>query len=279
MYVQNRHQFVEHPPLTESIRKIRSVSSGVVEGSPETPQADVLPDEQISRALVVSAHPDDIEFGSAGTVATWTAAGIHVVYCVCTDGQAGGFDPDVPRTEIPRIRRDEQRAAAEQVGVTDVRFLGRVDGELRPTPDLVRDLTAVIREVRPDRLLLPSSERIWEQLARSHPDHLAAGEAGLRAMYPAAQNQFAFPELLTDHGLEAWKVRELWLAEHPTTNHAVDITDVFDRKLAALLSHQSQHPDPDRLGPMLTEAFGRAAEAAGLPAGRLAETFAVYPAP
>lgn len=243
------------------------------------PETTVLPDSEIARALVVAAHPDDIDFGSAGTVATWTDAGIEVAYCVCTDGQAGGFDAAVPREEIPRIRRAEQRAAAACVGVHDVRFLGRMDGELQPTSDLVRDITAVIREVRPDRLLLPSAERIWWQLARSHPDHLAAGEAGLRAMYPAAQNQFAFPELLERQGLSAWKVRELWLAEHPTTNHAVDITGTFERKLAALFCHESQHPDPERLRAMLTEGFGKAAVEAGLPEGTLAETFAVYPAP
>lgn len=237
-----------------------------------------LPDTEIDRALVVMAHPDDVDFGAAGTIATWTAAGIEVVYVICTDGQEGGFDDALPRTEIPRVRRAEQRAAAEQVGVHDVRFLGRMDGALEPSRDLVRDLTALVREVRPERALIQSPERIWDFLPRSHPDHLAAGEAAIRALYPAAQNPYAFPELRAD-GLEAWKVREVWIAEHPTTNHVVDVTATFDAKLAALLCHESQHPAPETLGASV-RAFLRAnATDAGLPEGRLAEAFAVYRLP
>ena len=157
--------------------------------------ASVLPDSEISRVLVVAAHPDDIDFGAAGTVARWTDAGLDVVYCICTDGQAGGFDPTLPRSQIGAIRRAEQRAAAAQVGVRDVRFLGFVDGELEVTQDLIRALTKVIREVRPERMLIPSPERDWNLLPRSHPDHLAAGEAAIRAIYPAARNPFAFPDL------------------------------------------------------------------------------------
>ena len=109
---------------------------------------DVIADGKIDRALIVAA-PDDLDFGAAGTVATWTDGGVEVTYCIVTDGQAGGFDPAVSRESIPEVRRNEQRAAAELVGVTDVRFLGYVDGELDVTPELVRDLVRVIRQVRP----------------------------------------------------------------------------------------------------------------------------------
>ena len=235
----------------------------------------MLADSEVERALVVQAHPDDVDFGAAGTVATWTRAGIEVVYCICTDGQAGGFDDAVPRTEIPRIRRAEQRKAAAAVGVQDVRFLGHMDGELTVSNDLVRELTAVIRQVRPQRVLLPSPERNWDLMAASHPDHLAAGEAAVRAVYPNAENTYAFPEL-AEQGLPAWKVTEIWLSAHPTTNHAVDVTDVFDQKMSALLSHASQHPEPERLEPMLRQAFGRTAVQSGLPEGRLAEGFSVH---
>ena len=130
-----------------------------------------------------------------GTIATWTRAGVEVTYCIVTDGDAGGFDPLVPRSEIPGIRRAEQRAAAAVVGVSDVRFLGYVDGELAVSHDLRRDISRVIRQVRPQRMLVQSPERNWKRIQASHPDHLAAGEAAIQAVYPDARNPFAHPAL------------------------------------------------------------------------------------
>jgi LmbE family N-acetylglucosaminyl deacetylase len=227
------------------------------------------------RILVVTAHPDDVDFGSAGTVATWTDAGIHVTYCVCTDGQAGGFDPDVARERIPEIRRSEQRAAAAVVGVHDVRFLGHVDGELEPTRDLVREIVRVIRDVRPQRVLLPNPQRWWDRIAASHPDHMAAGEAAIRAIYPYARNPFAFPELLAD-GLEPWTVSEVWVAAVPDPSVFVDVTDALDRKIEAIMAHTSQHPQPDRVRPWVTEWLSATAQRAGLAQGRLAEGFRAH---
>src|SRR3954469_15299278 len=135
----------------------------------------VLDDSEVERVLVVTAHPDDVDFGAAGTISTFTAAGLKVTYCVCTDGDAGGFDPAVPRSEIPGIRRAEQVAAAKAVGVEDVRFLGYRDGSLEPTQDLRRDISRVIRQVRPQRMLIQSPERNWIRIGASHPDHLASG--------------------------------------------------------------------------------------------------------
>lgn len=235
-----------------------------------------MPDEVVERALVVAAHPDDIDFGAAGTVATWTEAGVEVTYCIVTDGQAGGFDADVPRSRMPAIRRAEQESAAALVGVADVRFLGYVDGTLEVAPDLVRDLVRVIRQVRPNRMLVPSPERWWDRLAASHPDHLAAGEAAVRALYPFARNPFAFPELLTDEGLEDWVVSELWLMAVPDPNHAVDITYVIDKKIAAILAHESQHPQKDQVEPMMRTYLGANAQRFGLPDGRLAEVFRIH---
>ena len=234
----------------------------------------VLPDADVSRVLVIAAHPDDVDFGAAGTVARWTAAGIEVVYYICTDGQSGGFDLEVPRSDIARVRRAEQEAAAAKVGVQDVRFLGLVDGELEVTPGLVRAITGTIRDVRPDRMVIPSPERDWAILPRSHPDHLAAGEAAIRAVYPAARNPFSFPELAAA-GMEPWTVPEVWLSGHPSANHTVDVTDTVDRKIAALLAHASQHPEPDALEPRVREWLGATAARAGLPEGRLAEEFFV----
>ena len=106
----------------------------------------------VTRVLVVTAHPDDVDFGAAGTVATWTAAGIEVAYCICTSGDAGGFD-DTPRHEMAPLREAEQRAAAKEVGVSDVRFLGYPDGRLTPSLELRRDISREIRRVRPHRVL------------------------------------------------------------------------------------------------------------------------------
>lgn len=237
--------------------------------------AEPLPDDEVERALVVTAHPDDADFGSAGTIAGWVDAGIEVTLLVCTRGEQGGLD-DTPRSEIPAIREREQRAASAELGVVDVRFLdGWSDGWLEPTWELQRAIVEVIREVRPRRVLTQSPQRIYQRLQASHPDHLAAGEATVRAVYPAAENRFAWPEL-TDAGLALWKVTELWLMAHEESPHTVDITDQFDRKVRALQAHVSQTSHlGDGLPEMLRGWNSRNAELAGLPAGRLAETFAV----
>jgi LmbE family N-acetylglucosaminyl deacetylase len=235
----------------------------------------VLADNEVQRVLVVTAHPDDVDFGAAGTIAGWTQAGVEVVYCVCTDGDAGGFDPDVPRAEIPAIRRSEQEAAAKVLGVADVRFLGYRDGRLEATQELRRDISRVIRQVRPQRALVQSPERNWARIGTSHPDHLAAGVAAMAAIYPDARNPFAHPELLADEGLEEWAVAETWVMAHPLADHAVDITDHLEAKVTALRMHVSQTAHVDDLEDRLREWGGVNAAAAGLPEGRLAERFLV----
>ena len=199
--------------------------------------------EGIERILIVSAHPDDVDFGVGGTIAKWTSEGIDVIYCIVTDGDAGGDDLELPREEMARIRRVEQTAAAATVGVTDLRFLAYPDGRLVPSIELRRDISRVIRSVRPQRVVCQSPERIWDRVYASHPDHLAAGEAAVCAVYPDARNPFAHPELLAD-GFEPWTVPELWLMAHPDVDIYVDTTDTVDKKIAALLCHKSQIPDP-----------------------------------
>jgi LmbE family N-acetylglucosaminyl deacetylase len=225
------------------------------------------------RILTVTAHPDDIDFGAAGSVAAWTAAGVEVTYCVVTDGDAGGYDPSVPRSEIPGIRRAEQTAAAAEVGVKSLIWLGYPDGRVEATLELRRDIARVIRQVRPQRVLCPSPDRLWDRLFASHPDHLAAGEATMCAVYPDARNQFAFPELAAE-GLEPYSVAEMWVMAAPGANVYVDVTDTFDAKLAALRAHVSQ--ETDRGGQLEIRLRGwlaaNAAEA-GWPDGRLAESF------
>jgi LmbE family N-acetylglucosaminyl deacetylase len=237
--------------------------------------AGVLDDAEISRILSITAHPDDVDFAAAGTVARWTEAGIEVVYCLVTDGDAGGFDEDFPRDEMPALRRAEQIAAAKCVGVHDVRFLGYPDGRVEATLDLRRDLARVIRQVRPDRLVCPSPERSYLRIGIGHPDHRAVGSAALDAVYPDARNPFAFPELREQEGLAAWKVREVWIPGSPSPDHFVDVTATFGRKIAALRAHQSQTGQMADLEERIRERLSRAAALGGLPDGRLAESFQV----
>ncbi|WP_422734710.1 PIG-L deacetylase family protein [Micromonospora sp. WMMD558] len=233
-----------------------------------TPLADVR------RALAIFAHPDDVDFGCAGTVATWTGGGIEVAYVLVTEGDAGGYD-ETPRPELVRQRAEEQRAAAAAVGVRQVNVLtGYADGTLAPTPQLRRDLTAAIRRFRPDRVLTSSPLRRWEHIAGpGHPDHQAVGEAATCAVYPDARNPFAYPDLLAA-GLEPWVVREVWYAGGPAPDHAVDVTDSYHRKVAAMRAHRSQtaHLDVDT---WVRDQLTAIAADAGLPPGRLAEAFTV----
>jgi LmbE family N-acetylglucosaminyl deacetylase len=235
----------------------------------------VLEDTEIGRILVIAAHPDDVDFGAAGTIARWTDAGIEVSYCIVTDGDAGGSDPSVSRADMVGIRQAEQTAAAKQVGVHDLHFLGYPDGRVEATIALRRDLARVIRLLRPDRVVCQSPERNYTRMGVSHPDHRAVGSASLDAVYPDARNPFAFPELLADEKLEPWTVREVWISGTPAPTHYVDITDTFPRKVAALRCHVSQIRDPDGLADMLRGWLSRAAAQGGLPEGRLAEAFQV----
>jgi LmbE family N-acetylglucosaminyl deacetylase len=230
----------------------------------------VLDDADIQRVLVITAHPDDVDFGAAGTIATWTDTGIKVAYYIVTDGDAGGFDAGVPRQRIGPIRREEQTAAAAEVGVSDLHFLGYPDGRLAVGFDLRRDIARVIRAVRPQRVLCQSPERNMERIYASHPDHLAAGEAAMSAVYPDARNPFAYAELAD---VEAWAVPEVWVMGSERANHYVDITAVFDRKKAALRAHASQMEGVDDLDALLEGWNGGNAKLAGMPDGHFAEGF------
>jgi LmbE family N-acetylglucosaminyl deacetylase len=235
------------------------------------PSVPPLPD--VERVLCVFAHPDDVDFGAAGTVAGWVDSGLEVAYLLVTRGDGGGFD-DTPRDQIPVIREAEQRAAAAAVGVKQVEFLdGYRDGTLSVTLDLRRDIAGAIRRLRPDRVLTSAPIRRWDRVpGPGHPDHLAVGEATTCAVYPDSRNEFAYPELAD---LPPWTVREVWYQGGPDPDHPVDITDTFGRKLAALEAHASQVSHLAEFEAMLRERHGGVARAQGLPEGRLAEAFTV----
>ena len=197
------------------------------------------------RILVIVAHQDDIEFGTGGSVCRWTDAGAQVTYCIITDGAAGSNEKGVIYSELVARRKAEQVAAAEVAGVTDVRFLDYADGTLQPTLELRRDLTRLIRELRPDRVVINDPTAVLLQMDGeaggyiNHPDHRAGAEAALYAVFPSAESRPIFPELL-EEGFEPYHVVELYMQLTEKPNLAVDITPVHDRKLKALLCHRSQ---------------------------------------
>ncbi len=192
------------------------------------------------RVLVIAAHPDDIEFGCAGSIARWVAAGAQVTYCIVTDGAAGSNDPSVQAPVLAHQRREEQQTAAAVVGVSDVRFLNYRDGSLQATLDLRRDLTRLIREVRPERVVCQDPTTVFVNGTYiNHPDHRAVGEAAIYAVFPSAATRLIFPELL-DEGLEPHQVKELYLDLTLEPTVYVDISETLERKIAALLCHRSQ---------------------------------------
>jgi LmbE family N-acetylglucosaminyl deacetylase len=186
-------------------------------------------------AMVVSAHPDDAEFGVAGTVARWTSKNKQVVYVVCTSGEKGTSDRDVMPEQLAEIREREQRAAAGVLGVRDVIFLRYLDQGLEDTQTFRKQIVRLIRIYRPKIVATsdPYRRYIW------HRDHRITGQVVLDAVYPYARDHLSYPELL-EEGLEPHKVEELlfWGAE--SVNYRSDITDTFDLKLRALRCHESQ---------------------------------------
>lgn len=233
----------------------------------------VDPAAGVAKVLVIVAHPDDVDFGAGGTVARMTAAGVEVVYCLVTDGDAGGTDLDTTPDQRAEVRKREQEAAAELLGVREIHFLGHLDGSVTYSLGLRRDLARIIRLVRPDRVLCQSPERNLDRIYASHPDHLAAGESALAAVYPDARNPFAYPELLDSEGLEPHTVPEVWLMAGLEGNIAVDTTEVIDAKISALRCHASQISDPDRLAGMIKDWGRLTARSAGLGKKRTAEAF------
>ena len=233
-----------------------------------------LPDEEIKRILVVMAHPDDCDFGAGGTIALWREKGIEVSYCIITNGDQGGEFSDVPVEEMAKTRQREQRAAGAALGVSEITFLNQRDGYVQPTIELRKEIVREIRRARPDRMVVQSPERNWERIFASHPDHLAAGEAAVQAVYPDARNPYAFPDLLAA-GFEPWRVRELWITGSPTPNHFVDMTDTLPKKIAALRAHVSQTAHNAELESMVRSWGEMSAERFGLVGGRTAEIFKV----
>jgi LmbE family N-acetylglucosaminyl deacetylase len=192
------------------------------------------------RALVVTAHPDDSEFGAAGTIAKLVRGGCEVSYVVVTNGNKGSGDRSMTPERLAKIREDEQRNAARTLGVEHVQFLGYADGEVEDTRELRREVSREIRRLRPDLVICQNPNRTYN-LGASHRDHRTVGGVALDCVYPLARDHMAFPELLPE--LEPHKVREVYVMQWESPQLVVDISDVFDLKLKALACHQSQFDD------------------------------------
>ena len=196
--------------------------------------------DRIERALVVTAHPDEAEFGAAGTIAKLVRDGCEVAYVIVTNGDKGSGDRSMTPERLARIREDEQRNAARTLGVEQVRFLGYEDGEVEDTRDLRREVAREIRRFRPDLVICQNPARTYN-LGASHRDHRVVGGVALDCVYPLARDHMAFPELMPE--FEPHKVREVYVMQWEQPQLIVDIGDVFDLKIKALACHQSQFAD------------------------------------
>lgn len=192
-------------------------------------------DTQLDHVLVVTPHPDDAEYGVAGTVARWTNEGRTVVYVVCTNGDKGTSDREVKSESLIKVREKEQIAAANLLGVKEVIFLGYPDQGLEETPRFRKDIVKQIRRFRPETVVTadPYRRYIW------HRDHRITGRVTLDAVFPYARDHLSYPDLL-EEGLEPHKVKEILLWASENINHRLDITDTFPLKLNALREHKSQ---------------------------------------
>ncbi len=195
------------------------------------------------RVLVVAAHPDDIEFGAAGTVARWTGEGTSVHYLLFTRGDKGSRDPGADPHAVAATREAEQRAAAAEIGVASVAFLDERDGEVEVSLRLRELVTRAIRRLRPDVVMTHDPTVLFVNNEWvNHPDHRAVGEITVDAVFPSARDPLNFPAHAAE-GLEPWKVAELYLWATNEANRFVDIDATVDAKLGALARHTSQFDD------------------------------------
>jgi LmbE family N-acetylglucosaminyl deacetylase len=196
--------------------------------------------EKTRRVMVVTAHPDDSEFGAGGTVATLVKEGCEVTYVIVTNGDKGSGDRAMTSERLAAIRAEEQRNAARTLGVERVQFLGYPDCEVENTREVRRDVTREIRRWRPDLLICQNPRRTYN-LGASHRDHRAVAAVALDCVYPLARDHLAFPELLPE--FEPHKAREVYVMQSQDPHLVMDISDVMDLKLRALACHASQFRD------------------------------------
>jgi len=221
------------------------------------------------RVMVISPHPDDVDFGCSGTIARWSREGMDITYVICTSGDKGADLPMAPES-IAAIREKEQVAAAEIVGVRKVVFLRLKDGELENNREFRKTLVRVLRQYRPDVVLSMDPANVsFENVYVSHADHRATALAAFDAIYPAARNRNFFPELL-EEGLMPHAVNKIYFFGTADPNTWIDISETIETKIEALRAHKSQMEGFDDLGAWVKERFGHFGKQKGF---AYAETF------
>jgi LmbE family N-acetylglucosaminyl deacetylase len=200
------------------------------------------------RVMGIFAHPDDPEFFCGATFARWAAEGAEIIFVLATSGDKGSSDPDMTSERLIAIREDEERCAAAKLGVKEVIFLRHRDGELMPSLELRRDIVRAIRMYKPEIVVtLDPTVFWWGDRGVNHPDHRAIGEATLAAVYPTARDRLNFPEQEREEGLEAHKVKYLYISGTQSPNVWVDVTDYIETKIESLYEHKSQIADMEKM--------------------------------
>lgn len=214
----------------------------------------------VQRALVIMAHPDDPDFTCSGTAIKMVQQGIEVSYMILTNGDKGNHNPEITRNQLIAMRKIEQRNAAELCGVDEVLFMGEEDGFLRPTRDIRERVTREIRRIRPELIICPDPDRYLVGGGYiNHPDHRNAGLVALEAIFPAADNPMFYPEM-ADEGYLPHKISYLYVIGHADATAKVDITDVIDTKIAAILCHKTQIANPEEAPTRWRERWGEEQE-------------------
>lgn len=199
--------------------------------------------------LAIGAHADDIDITASGSLLRWADEGTSVYYLLLTDGSRGTSDTAATPDTVTALRQADQKAAAAIVGAKDVLFLDYTDGCLEVTQDLKRDIVRAIRRVKPDTVIVMDPTFLYstERGMINHPDHRAAGQATLDAVYPLARDHLSFPEVAADEGLAPHKVQHVLLTNFENHNYFVDISKQFERKLDVVAAHASQFPDREQI--------------------------------
>lgn len=222
--------------------------------------------EPLKPAIVlgVGAHPDDLDFMAGGTLAAFAAQGAQVHYLILTDGSSGSSDPSADSVELMRVRKAEQDAAAAATGAASSLFLDYTDGKLEITMELKKDIIRAIRKLKPDVLITFDPSMLYDAPRGfiNHPDHRAAAQAALDAVFPLARDHMSFPELV-EEGFQPHKVKTVLLSNFSKQDFFVDITDTLDAKVAALAAHASQMPDMNTIREMVTARAAESGEQAG----------------
>lgn len=207
-----------------------------------------MSDATPARVMGIFAHPDDPEFFCGGTFAKWAAEGRHITFVLATSGDKGSNDRAITSEMLIGVREAEERAAADRLGVKEVIFLRYPDGELQPTLELRRQLARLIRLKKPNLVVTNDPTARWYGTHYiNHPDHRAIGDAVLDAVFPAARDHLAFPELYREEGLEPHKVLHVYLCGTHEPNVKINVTDYLETKIAALREHKSQIADMESM--------------------------------